>query len=68
LGGQQRLLRLRCSASTGGRWRGAGGSLVGECHGVSGGALVGRWHCHSFGTGALVSEEEGPDNQHEWKG
>jgi hypothetical protein len=29
---------------------------------------VGRWHCHSFGADALVSEEEGPDNQHEWKG
>ncbi len=33
-----------------------------------------RWHVagvmalSQFGTGALVSEEEGPDNQHEWKG
>ena len=29
---------------------------------------VGGWRCHSFGAGMLVSEEEGPDNQHEWKG
>jgi hypothetical protein len=39
----------------------------GRCRGVSGGALVGRWRCDSFGAGALVSEEEGPNNQHEWK-
>jgi hypothetical protein len=35
------------------------------CRGVSGGMLAGRWCSHSVASGTLVSEEEGPDNQHE---
>jgi hypothetical protein len=35
---------------------------------VSGGALVGRRRSHSVGAGMLVSEEEGPYNQHEVEG
>ncbi len=45
------------------------GMLLGVAHwrgitGCSGGTLAGRWCCHSFGAGMLMSEEEGPDNQH----
>ncbi len=38
------------------------------CQGVSGGALAGQWRTHSVGASTLVSEEEGPDNQHEVEG
>ena len=42
-----------------------GASVVACWRGVSGGVLAGRWCSHSVASGTLVSEEEGPDNQHE---
>jgi hypothetical protein len=30
--------------------------------------LAGQWHCHSVGAGMLMSEEKGPNNQHEVEG
>ncbi len=40
-------------------------ALVGD---VGASVVVGRWCSHSVASGTLVSEEEGPDNQHEVAG
>ena len=37
-------------------------ALVGD---VGASVVAGRWCSHSVASGTLVSEEEGPDNQHE---
>ena len=50
---------LRVSgAFAGWRWGGRVGRAV----------LLGWWRCHGVGAGVLVSEGEGPDNQHEVEG
>jgi hypothetical protein len=50
-------LRIR-GAFAGWRWGGRVGRVL----------LLGWWHCRGVGAGLLVSEGEGPDNQHEVEG